>query len=302
MLKKTFGLVLSVFAIPWALAQDEVSALAAASAAKVRFESLLADPEMARLFALSPDLKRLQKQAEAKLALAQDTLTWARTRWDQRAAREHAISARLTYERLENQLRRRWEKAQILLAERDEKKRQQAETTSLRAEVLELAQEARRLLARPAPSDPQTLEARGAVGRALTAFENLPSGASADTLRSVRDSLLQSTRTLHRLFASQPEPDSHPAPEKLQRAVAAFLSGDYQRTAELLAVCELGSPEATRIAYLLRGAAYFSLWVESGEKDQTLYDRALADVRQCQSLGGTGSTTTLSPRFLALFR
>ncbi|MGQ9495049.1 MAG: hypothetical protein ACUVRY_02165 [Thermoanaerobaculaceae bacterium] len=161
MLKKTVGLLFSLFAIPWALAQDEGPALAAASAAKAWFESLLADPEMTRLFALSPDLQSLQKHAEAKLALAQDALTLARTRWDRAAAREHAISARLTYERLENQLRRRWEKAQALLAERDEKKRQQAETTSLRAEVLELAREARRLLARPAPSDPQTLEARG---------------------------------------------------------------------------------------------------------------------------------------------
>ncbi|MGQ9834772.1 MAG: hypothetical protein ACUVRQ_02155, partial [Thermoanaerobaculaceae bacterium] len=188
MLKKTVGLLFSLFAIPWALAQDEGPALAAASAAKAWFESLLADPEMTRLFALSPDLQSLQKQAEAKLALAQDALTLARTRWDRAAAREHAISARLTYERLENQLRRRWEKAQALLAERDEKKRQQAETTSLRAEVLELAREARRLLARPAPSDPQTLEARGAVGRALAAFEKLPSEASVDALRSVRDS------------------------------------------------------------------------------------------------------------------
>lgn len=302
MLEKTLGLLLSLFAAQWALAQDGGPALAAASAAKARFESLLGDPEMARLFDLSPDLKRLRKQAEAKLALAQDALALARTRWDLAAAREHAIAARLAYERLENQLRRRWEKAQVLLAERHEPKRQEAETTSLRAEVLELAREARSLLARPAPSDPQTLEARGAVGRALAAFENLPSEAPADALRSVRDSLLQSTRTLNRLFASQPEPEAHPAPEKLQRAVAAFLSGDYQRTTQLLAVCELGSPEATRIAYLLRGAAYFSLWVESGEKDQTLYDQALADVRQCQRLGATGSTTTFSPRFLALFR
>lgn len=302
MQKTIAGFLLSLLAVHGALAQDEGPALAAASAAKARFESLLADPEMARLFDLSPDLKRLRKQAEAKLALAQDALTLARTRWDRAAAREHAIAARLTYQRLENQLRHRWEKAQVLLAERDEKKRHQAEMSSLRAEVLELAREARSLLARPAPSDPQTLEARGAVGKALAAFEKLPGEASADALRTVRDSLLQSTRTLNRLFTSQPEPEPHPAPEKLQRAVAAFLSGDYQRTAELLAVCELGSSEATRIAYLLRGAAYFSLWVESGEKDQALYDQALADVRQCQRLGGTGSTTTFSPRFLALFR
>lgn len=285
-----------------ALAQDPGSAIAGAEAAKSRFEALLADPQMERLFAAAPLLRKGRQQAEAKLALAYDTLQAARTPWDRAAAREHAVAARLAYEKLEAELRRRWEKAQAILSEEDQAKREEAETRSLRAETRTLAEKARELLGRPAPSDPEVLETRGAVGRALKAYEQLPAGASPDAVRVVRDMLAQSTRSLERLLAAPPAPETHPAPEKLRRAVAAFLAGDYQRTVDLLAVPELGSPEATRIAYLLRGAARFSLWVERGEQDQALYQQALADVRECQKLGGAPSAKGFSPRFLALFR
>ncbi len=284
-----------------AQAQDPGSAIAAAEAAKSRFESLLADPQMERLFAAAPFLRKSRQHADAKLALAHDTLSLARTPWDRAAAREHAIAARIAYERLEAELRQRWEKAQAILAEPDQTRREEAETRALRAETRSLAQKAKQLLARPAPSDPEVLETRGAVGRALKAYEQLAADASPDALRLVRDMLAQATRSLERLLSAPPAPESHPAPEKLHRAVAAFLAGDYQRTVDLLAVPELGSPEATRIAYLLRGAARFSLWVESGEKDQTLYQQALADVRQCQKLGGSPASGAFSPRFFALF-
>lgn len=283
-------------------AQDASSAIAAAEAAKSRFESLLSDPHMERLFAAAPMLRKGRQQADAKLALAYDTLSLARTPWDRAAAREHAVAARIAYEKLEAELRRRWEKAQAILAEQDQIRREEAETRSLRAETRSLAEKAKELLARPAPADPEVLETRGAVGRALKAYEQLPADASPDALRLVRDMLAQATRSLERLLSAPPSPEAHPAPEKLQRAVAAFLAGDYQRTVDLLAIAELGDPEATRIAYLLRGAARFSLWVESGEKDQSLYQQALADVRECQKLGGAPAAKGFSPRFLALFR
>jgi hypothetical protein len=283
-------------------AQDAHGALAAAHAAKSRFESLLADPTMARLFQAAPGLKKAHQQAEARLALAEDTLTSARNNWERAAAREYAIAARLAYEGLERELRRRWEKAQAVLAEPEPEKREKEEATALRAEAGELAKRAKELLARPAPTSPQVLEARGAVGRALKSFENLSPESSADAVRMARDMLRQSLQALEQLLASPPPPEVHPAPEKLQRAVAAFLAGDYQRTVDLLAIPELGASEATRIAYLLRGAAYFSLWVEGGEKDQALYQKALGDVRQCQKLGGAADSSVFSPRFLQLFR
>lgn len=296
-------LLCALFLLPSQVAgRDAGSAIAEAMAAKSRFEGLLADPAMARLYEQAPLLRKARQQAEAKLALAQDTLALARTRWDQAAAREHAVAARLAFERLEAELRRRWEKAQAVAAEAEAARRQQAELTALQAEVQSLVAEARELLARPAPAEASVLEARGAVGRALKSAEALPPGASAESLREVRDRLLSAKRALQRMLASPPAPEAHPAPEKLQRAVAAFLAGDYQRTVELLAIAELGSPEASRIAYLLRGAARFSLWVEGGEQDRQLYQQALEDVRQCQKLGGSPDSAAFSPRFLALFR
>jgi len=301
MRRATWVLLLLVVAVQ-AAAQDASSAIAAALAAKSRFEALLTDPNMAALFAAAPVLRRARQQAEAKLALAQDTLALAHTPWDRAAAREHAIAARIAFEKLEAELRARWEKFQALQAEQDTKKREEAEVTALRAEVKILATRAKELLQRPAPSSPEVLESRGAVGRALQAYQALSLDASADTIRLVRDMLAQSTRALENLLASPPAPEAHPAPEKLQRAVAAFLAGDYQRTVELLAIPELGSPEATRIAYLLRGAARFSLWVEGGEQDRGLYEHALEDVRACQRLGASPDAAVFSPRFLALFR
>jgi len=300
MRRATLALVLLTWAFQ-ASAQDPGSAIAAAAAAKGRFEALLADPQMAELFAAAPRLRKARKQAEAKLVLAQDTLASARTPWERGAAREHAVAARIAFERLEAELRHRWEKAQALRAEPDIRAREQAELTALRAEAKSLAARARQLLDRPAPATPEVLETRGAVGRALQAFQALAPDASADAVRLARDMLAQSTRALERLLESPPAPEAHPAPEKLQRAVAAFLAGDYQRTVELLAIPELGSPEATRIAYLLRGAARFSLWVEGGEQDRALYDQALADVKACQKLGASPDAAVFSPRFLALF-
>jgi hypothetical protein len=228
-------------------------------------------------------------------------------------AREFAIAAERDFDAVASALRSRWETARAAAAQAKE----EALRRSLRAEADSLAGEAKELFDRPGTSEPAELRRRGDLGRALKAYQALGSDASIDSLRAVRDRLANATGALSDVLRSPASGESaepgaeapldargHPAPEKLRLAIDAFLGGDYTRAANLLAVADLGDDHATKVALLVRGAAYFSLYVESDEKDRTLLDRAIADVRACQRLepGVTPSRSLFSPRYAELFQ
>ena len=278
-------------------------------------EQLRADPEMAHLLSTDEDLKKKLQQAYAKLALSRGALQGS-GQYREAEAREFAIAAERDFTAVANGARAKWEQARAAAAQAEE----EALARSVRAEADSLAAEAKELFDRPGTSEPAELKRRGDLGRALKAYRELPPAASLESLRGVRDRLASASGalsdTLRKPSLTVPgggatyvaeaplDAHGHPAPEKLRLAITAFLGGDYSRAADILAVADLGDDHATRIALQVRGAAYFSLYVESGERDRALLDRAVADVRACQRLdpGATPSRSLFSPRYAELFQ
>ncbi len=278
-------------------------------------DTLRADPEINHLLSVDPDLQAKLKQAYAKMALARGALSGS-GQYRDAEAREFAIAAERDFDAVASALRSKWELARAAAAQAKE----EALRRSLRAEADSLAGEAKELFDRPGTSEPAELKRRGDLGRALKAYQALGRDASLESLRAVRDRLANATGALSDTLRTLPssaagdvgEPMAeapgdrrgHPAPEKLRLAINAFLGGDYARAADVLAVADLGDAQATKVALLVRGAAYFSLYVESDEKDRALLDRAVADVRACQRIepGMAPSRSLFSPRYAELFQ
>ena len=274
-------------------------------------EALLADPEAQRLLDADAALKRRLQQAYAKLNMAGDGNSSADV------ARQQGIAAAREFAQIESILRTRLEQARAAV-EAARREQEEAQRTAMRSEADAFAADAKRLLSLPAPHDEWTLERRGELGRALQAYQRLGRDASLPDVRAVRDRLASAGADVDAALrgASEPRPPAgrqsaggasearaHPAPERLRDAIAAFLAGRYAGAADLLAVADLGDEHATKVAYMVRGAALFSLYVESGERDASLLERVRADVQACRRLDPNAAPSRLlfSPRYAELF-
>ncbi len=291
-----------------AAAQYGAGANPQGSAASV--ESLLRDPEVQRLLDADPALKRKLQQAYAKLAMANDG------QYDAGVAHQQGIAAAHDFAEIESTLRTRWQQARAAAEAAARREQEEQQLAAMRADADALAADGRRLLKEPAPHDAPTLELRGQLGRALQAYEKLGRDASLASLTAARDRLSSAgaevDSALRSAAGSQPgvrraagaEAGPRPAPDKLLDAAAAFLAGRYAGAADILADAELGDPHATRAAYMLRGAALFAMYVESGERDAALIARVLSDVEACRRLdpAAVPSRALFSPRYAELYQ
>lgn len=286
-------------------------AIARAERAAREVESLRADPAVDSALRANPQLTRRLHQADARLALARDALSAGRSPYRFGEAQEFAIAAEREY--------REVTKALLALTQKgDGSGGDEAARAALRAEVRAIARDVRELLERPYPSTEGVLERRAALVQALRAVRQLDDATPLERLRELRDRLVTAERALRDQLALGPPPavlgskpapgagtkaSATPPPAELREAVSAFFSGDYAGTVALLATPNFGEAQATKVAYLLRGAALFYLWVESGERDQALLERAKADVRACRSVDPTFQVdrVAFSPRFAELF-
>jgi len=284
-----------------------------AGARAAAVEALLADPEAVRLLDADAALKKRLQQAYAKLRMAGDGS------YDPGVARQQGIAAAREFAAIESTLRTRLEQVRAATAAAAQREQEEADRTAMRDEADALAREAKRLLALPAPHDAQTLERRGELGRALQGYQRLGRDASLAAFRSARDALSSAGAELEETLRAAPpaypgagrpraggaavEARPRPAPEKLRDAVAAFLAGSYAQAADLLADAELGDEQATRAAYMVRGAARFALYVETGERDAALLEQVRADVRACLRLdpAAVPSRALFSPRYAELY-
>lgn len=293
-------------------------AIARAEAAARDVEALRADPEVEAALRANAQLTRRLHQADARLALARDALSESRSPYRAGEAREFAIAAEREYREVAKALfalsrQRRGDAA-------DEEAR-----AALRAELRAIGTDVRELLERPHPSSAAALERRAELVRAARAARQLDDSAPLARLREVRDRLVVAEQALRDELALGPPPavmgagaaapaatvesataSTAPAalaPAPLRDAVQAFFAGDYAATAALLADTQMTDPQAAKVAYLLRGAALFSLWVDSGERDPSLLERAKADVRACRAVDPTfdPDRVAFSPRFVELF-
>jgi hypothetical protein len=290
-------------------------AVAAAEAAANSVEVLRDDPTFAPYFA-TPELAKKLRQAHAKLALAKDALVNLRSPHAESEAYEHAVAAEAAFRDIEKELR--WRHAQQLRrAAGTGAEDERAARQRLLAEIATLAAAGRETLARPASSWPSELTARAQLGRALQAVAGVNDSMPSAQLQRLRDELASAQlaaryayRTWPSLAAPFPppqwvEPPPRPAPpQRLRRAVELFLSGDYRGAVQWLSECTMPEVQATALAHLIRSAAGYYLFVESGERDQQLLAQARADAQACRASGAGVAPVrdAFSPRFEAFFR
>jgi hypothetical protein len=277
------------------------------SAASV--EALLQNPEVQRLLDADPALKKRLQQAYAKEAMANGGS------YDAGVARQQGIAAAREFGEIERILRTRWQQARAAAEAAAQRDREEQQLAAMRSDADALAVDARRLLKEPAPHDPSTLELRGELGRALQAYEKLGRDAPFAALSAARDRLSSAGAAVDSALQSasvaspsprrtQAEAGAHPAPDKLLDAVAAYLAGRYAGAADILADPELSDPHATEAAYMVRGAALFAMYVDSGERDSALLSRVLADVQACRRIDPTAvpSRALFSPRYAEFYK
>lgn len=293
-------------------------AIARAEAAAREVEALRVDPQVEGALRADPSLTRRLHQADARLALARDALSESRSPYRAGEAREFAIAAEREYR----------EVARVLLGvsrHRQAEMGEEAARAALRAELRAIGTDVRELLARPHPSSQAVLERRAALVKAARAARQIDDSTSLAHLKEIRDRLVVAEQALRDELALGPPPAvlgsgagateavsaSAPAkrtsrgqaPAPLPQAVQAFFAGEYATTAALLAHVQASDPQTAKVTYLLRAAALFSLWVDSGERDDTLLERAKADVRACRAVDPTfdPDRAAFSPRFVQLF-
>lgn len=310
------ALPLSASAQPRSMHAGETIARAEAAARDV--ELLRADPEVEAALRGNARLTRRLHQADAHLALARDALSDSSSPYRVGEAREFALAAERKYREVARELL-------ALSRQQREDAADEAARAALRAELRAIAADVRDLLRRPHPSSAAALERRAELVQAAQAARQLDDSAPLKRLREVRDRLVVAEQALRDELALGPPPavlggggaavqpvarsvatataQAAQAPAALRDAVQAFFAGNYAATVAILTGASMSDPQAAKVAYLLRGAALFSLWVDSGERDPTLLERAKNDVRSCRGVDPTfdPDRVAFSPRFVELF-
>jgi hypothetical protein len=277
----------------WQISQAEAAARAV--------EAMREDPAVAAIFDRDPGLKKKLQQAYAKLALAQDAYSQSGgAPYKGAEANQFALAARREFLAVEATLRARAGAADA--GDSD------AEREQLRAEIRALLRDAKELLDRPAASNPEMLERRAELGRSLREAHAMGPRVPTARLRQIRDDLAAAMTDVRDAATGGTGEVARAAgwsaPDPLRQATRAFFAGEYRLATELLATASWSDPRSAKAMLLIRGASYFSLWVESGERDQALLDRAVADVKACQGLDASlrPDPAAFSPRYAELFR
>jgi len=90
----------------------------------------------------------------------------------------------------------------------------------------------------------------------------------------------------------------------LEDGARQFFSGEYQQALTTLESDSLTDAPLQLHVHLFRAAALYHLFVRSGEKDQALRTRALAEIDACKKLNSqfTPDSRAFAPRFLAFYQ
>ena len=93
-------------------------------------------------------------------------------------------------------------------------------------------------------------------------------------------------------------------PAALEDGARQFFAGDYQQALATLDPNALTDGPLQLQMHLFRAAAAYHLFVRSGEKDQTLKQRALDEIAACKRLNSqfAPDSRAFAPRFLAFYR
>lgn len=271
-----------------AQAQREVDGAAGVGA---QLAALQASPGMRELWRTgSPSLESRQQAAASRLAGARTALEHAQLSANREQADEAGRSAAQARKELE-----------ALLA--DANSRRAAAQAEIQREVQEIKKStdsARKDLAFAtrtfSPLPPALKQRCDKVEAALTAVAAADPATPMVELRHRQETLRQALRELRAAIK--------PPPDDLQKAAAAYLSGDYQGTLAALAALPAGDARVAAHACLLRAAALHGIHLLQSEGDARTLEAAKDEVRRCQSLAAPVQPleSAFPPSFRALWQ
>jgi hypothetical protein len=90
----------------------------------------------------------------------------------------------------------------------------------------------------------------------------------------------------------------------LEDGARQFFAGEYQQAIATLDTASLADAPLQLHVHLFRAAALYHLFVRSGEKDQALRTRALAEIEACKRLNSqfAPDTRAFAPRFITFYQ
>ena len=253
------------------------------------------------------DLKEAEKLAsQARQGLESLLGRLDRRQAQVRQAREKEAADKLAEETRRQQDTARAEAARQAAAQQEVENQEQARRQDLRRRLDRATADARKILdqaarvANPAAElKTQQTTLRDLLRRAGAAEPTTP---LADLDRLQRDIPAAAARLETAVLRDQGNTSGPPA--ELRVAARAFFRADYQEVVQTLATSTFKDRRETLTANLLLAAARYSLYLQSGERDSTLREKALENVRTCRKLAPKMSPDlkTFSPRLKELFK
>lgn len=250
---------------------------------------LRAEPENIRVWQSEPSLREGENKAARDLASARTLLAEARSANDPARigqAREAAGRARQEFESLQKLVAERRDRF-----EREARDRQARENERARQAAIEKQAREKEARDKQAALDLQAKE--------KLAKEKAAAGKT----------VARPTAAPQVVAKQAPAIPPSPVPEKklpaaLLQAAAAYFEGDYGKAAETLRDADFQDSRAAAQASLIRGAARFGIYVTGGEKDESLKNQAVEDIRESLRLDPKIAVTTkaFSPRFVEFFK
>lgn len=173
-----------------------------------------------------------------------------------------------------------------------------------------LATLARRLLAKVPAASPDTTAKLDAFRKTASAIRRrFDTAQKARNVSGLKETtrLADETRTAVDVAVNEFGPQTlveRGLHESLVNGARLFFAGDYEQALTALDTSALDGALLQGHAHLLRAAALYHLFVRSGEKDQSLRERALAEIAVCKQVNAalTPDARAFSPRFLQFFQ
>lgn len=266
---------------------------AAASASTVR--NALAEPRMVARVGQSGFARR-ERQASEQLESAKRVL--------QKAAGDASEAGYLEATRLANSARSQFEAlgaeaAQIARTLRDEDTQLASAKEALRKQIVT----ARGLLqTRDDPARADLQVGRTSLSSAIRQSEAALNSVSVAQLQTAGRNLTDASSSLQESRRQRPGTDGLER-TVLAQAIRTYLRNDYQGTLAVLSVSAVTSPVAQAQVALFRAAATYSLYEQTGRKDEKQLRDASAELSKYASLTRASPDPRLfTPKFIVLYR
>lgn len=285
---------------PAAKPSDEAAAAAATTAQAQIDVATRTAQEASRVANADPDLADRFAQASSHLTAAKRRLEAGKAAKNPDEISAAGDMASIARGELELILR----DATTVSTKADEE-RQRSNTQRLQTEIVQRLGDARIavvLATRDKPRPPLS-DAVRELQQQIDRARNAAQITSPDALRQFTDTLAADTARVQKLTTQAAAQKSSWPPTPLFEAAASFFNGNYKRSLAALDRASFDDPVSSSQTFLFRSAAHYSLYVLGGERDASLRNAAIQEIRKCRATDRRTAPALgdFSPRFVQFF-